>query len=56
MAPETLSGKEKKNSSSVDVWSCGIMLFYMLFGYLPFKGGSSSDIIKDIVKQPLKFP
>lgn len=40
-APEMLAGK-KYNGSSVDVWSCGIILFAMVCGYLPFEDPNTS--------------
>ena len=46
MSPQVLSGNQKRNNSSADVWSCGVILFYMVFGYLPFTGSSTSEIIK----------
>ena len=36
MAPEVLSHREKSNTASVDVWACGVMLYCMVFGRLPF--------------------
>jgi serine/threonine protein kinase len=36
MAPEVLSRREKNNSAAVDVWACGVMLYCMVFGRLPF--------------------
>jgi serine/threonine protein kinase len=36
MAPEILA--EKDYDKCVDVWSIGVILFYMLFADYPFKG------------------
>lgn len=56
MAPEVLSKKEKINTAGVDVWACGVMLFCMLFGYLPFTGSSNSQTIQAIVSGEFDFP
>lgn len=42
MAPEILSGKMKVNSPAVDVWACGIILYQLIIGNVPFDGLSSS--------------
>ena len=36
MAPEILAGKAY--DKQVDIWSLGVLLFYMLFADYPFKG------------------
>lgn len=42
MSPEVLSGKNKTNSTGVDVWACGIILYFMVTGNLPFNGSSTA--------------
>ena len=44
-SPEIL---EKKDISNCDVWSCGVIMFEMLFGYLPFQGKDINEIIYNI--------
>lgn len=55
MPPEILSKKEKVNAFAGDVWACGIILYYMVEGCLPFSGNSSSQIINKIIYYPVEF-
>jgi serine/threonine protein kinase len=56
MAPEVLSRKEKNNSAAVDVWACGVMLYCMVFGKLPFSEGNSAAITQAIINGKFVFP
>jgi 5'-AMP-activated protein kinase catalytic alpha subunit len=47
-APEMIAGKKYKGKS-VDVWSCGIILFAMICGYLPFEDPNTSVLYKKIM-------
>ena len=42
-------------NKEVDIWSLGIILFYMLCGHLPFKGDNQSDIADKIVNDNFEF-
>jgi len=60
-APEIIhSAKKGYNGVMVDVWSCGIILFALLAGYLPFYDENTRNLYKmiqnDAVKYPKKFP
>lgn len=47
-APEMIAGKRYKGVS-VDIWSCGIILYAMLYGYLPFEDSNTSKLYKKIL-------
>ena len=47
MSPEIVAKKEYYGSAS-DVWACGVMLFEMLTGKLPFKSGNEKDLFRKI--------
>ena len=56
-APEILLNKEY--NAKVDVWSVGVIAFYLLFGILPFtmRGKDSNDeIAMKIVSKEMNFP
>jgi serine/threonine protein kinase len=55
MAPELLSGKDFKSSPSLDIWSIGIMTYFMATGKYPWKGRNVKDFYKNIKETPLNF-
>ena len=46
MAPEMIKGSYTESS---DVWSCGVMLYTMLMGKIPFDGFSEKEIFKNVL-------
>ena len=40
----------------VDIWSCGIILFAMLFVYLPFEDKNTGDLYKKILAGNYEIP
>ena len=47
-APEMIAGRRYKGLG-VDIWSCGIILYAMLYGYLPFEDSNTSKLYKKIL-------
>ena len=54
-APEMLEGKQYKGST-VDIWSAGIVLYYMLSGSFPFEDVSNDKLYKKIIKGKFEIP
>lgn len=54
-APEMIAGKRYKGQD-VDIWSCGVILFAMLCGYLPFEDPNTAQLYKKILNANYKLP
>lgn len=54
MAPEVL--KAESYTSKADIWSLGVILFEMLYGYCPFHSSSIAALSSKIETCPLEFP
>jgi len=46
ISPETLKGEEDLSKS--DIWSLGIIIYYMLFKEYPYKGEGEIELLEDI--------
>mmetsp|Transcript_27953 Transcript_27953/g.67943 ORF Transcript_27953/g.67943 Transcript_27953/m.67943 type:complete len:551 (+) Transcript_27953:147-1799(+) len=57
MAPELACRSHKGyKGDKLDVWSCGVILFVLLAGGLPFSGKNDAEIFRQITKKKLLYP
>ena len=54
-SPEMVSGN-KYDGILIDIWCTGIILFAMLFGYLPFEAEDNYSLFKKIIKCEINYP
>ncbi|CAD8050287.1 unnamed protein product [Paramecium sonneborni] len=54
-APEMIQG-EPYNGQLTDIWSCGIILFAMICGYLPFDDINTQNLYQKIINAEYTFP
>jgi 5'-AMP-activated protein kinase catalytic alpha subunit len=54
-APEMIAGK-KYVGTEVDTWSCGIILFALVCGFLPFEDPDTTELYKKILIGKYKVP
>ena len=53
MAPEVI---DKAYKELCDVWSVGVLSFYLLTGYRPFEGDSPEEVLQKIESGRVIFP
>lgn len=54
-APEMIAGKKYQGLNS-DIWSCGIILYAMSCGYLPFEDPNTNKLYKKILNCDYLIP
>ena len=54
-SPEMVCGN-KYNGFRIDIWSCGIIIFAMICGYLPFEDPDNEILFKKIMKCEVDYP
>ena len=47
---------KKYKGLSVDLWACGVILFAMLYGYLPFDDSDNDKLFKKILDCEIDYP
>ena len=55
VAPEMIKGLIY-DSLFVDIWSCGILLYGMIFGFLPFDDQNNEILFSKILNNNIEFP
>ncbi|KAL6998500.1 CBL-interacting protein kinase 2 [Sarracenia purpurea var. burkii] len=55
VAPEVIK-QRGYDGSKADIWSCGVVLYVLLAGYLPFHDPNLMEMYKKIGKADFKFP
>jgi len=53
MAPEVI--KAQPYDSKVDVWSAGVIVYYLINGELPFSGSNREELNQKIIAGDLKM-
>jgi len=53
MAPEIF--RPDPYSEKCDVWSCGVILYFLLSGELPFSGENLDELIQNLKAKPVSF-
>lgn len=54
-APEMIAG-QRYHGAHVDVWSCGVILFALVCGYLPFEDPNTTNLYQKILKGEFQIP
>jgi|TARA_B110001450_G_C17605146_1_gene474775 5'-AMP-activated protein kinase catalytic alpha subunit len=54
-APEMIAG-DAYHGAKVDIWSCGVILFAMVCGYLPFEDPDTTILYKKIMEGKFEIP
>lgn len=47
---------QKYHGSKVDVWSCGVIMFALICGYLPFEDPNTTTLYQKILKGEFQIP
>ncbi|XP_060181749.1 CBL-interacting protein kinase 18-like [Lycium barbarum] len=55
VAPEVI-GRKGYDGAKADIWSCGVILFVLLAGYLPFQDSNLMNMYRNISRAEYKCP
>ena len=55
-APEMILGESDYYGSRVDIWSCGVILYVMICGFLPFEDSNQDKLYAKIIEGKFALP
>lgn len=55
VAPEVIN-KKGYDGAKADIWSCGVILYVLMAGYLPFHDSNLMELYRKIIKSDFKCP
>jgi|Transcript_49328 calcium-dependent protein kinase len=55
VAPEVLKRGDVAYTEKVDIWSCGVILYMMLCGFMPFHHDSQAELLKLVKKGKYEY-
>ena len=47
---------QRYHGSQVDIWSCGVILYALICGYLPFEDPNTANLYKKILNGEYTIP
>mmetsp|Transcript_7181 Transcript_7181/g.21901 ORF Transcript_7181/g.21901 Transcript_7181/m.21901 type:complete len:420 (+) Transcript_7181:486-1745(+) len=57
MAPEVImTASSGYNGAKIDTWDCGLILYAMVAGFLPFNGNDDRQVFRQIVFGRIRYP
>ena len=56
LPPEAVSDFSVHAYQSTDIWAIGIILYFILYGDVPFYSNDEEVVIRDIIHKPVEFP
>lgn len=56
MSPEQISLTSSYQGPAADIWSCGVVLFTLVAGFLPFEDPNTSALYKKILSGSYEKP
>ena len=55
MPPEVLTNDNTAADPAIDVWALGVILYFMIYAYLPFRGGTEKEVRRAILGSNISF-